>query len=102
MSRPNTVHDLWAEYQQGVGGRKPAKDFTSGERGAVRSVYSFRKPFWDKVAELVRAGDTATVACDKVYQAYGEGLGVTAILRKMRADRKHGTWPDRLLVQRRL
>jgi len=100
MPRPRTLHDLWAEWQHGGGGRKPAKDFNSGERGAVRSVYSFRKPLWDKVAEMVRAGDTANVACDKIYAAYGEGLSVTAILRKMRADRKNGTWPDRLVVYR--
>ena len=100
MQRPRTLHDLWAEWQHGGGGRKPAKDFNSGERGAVRSVYSFRKPLLDKVAELVRAGDTANVACDKIYAVYGEGLSVATILRKMRADRKHGTWPDRLLVHR--
>ena len=48
ISRPRTLHDLWAEWQVGGGGRKPAKDFNSGERGAVRSKYSFRKPFWEK------------------------------------------------------
>ena len=84
----------------GGGGRKPAKDFNSGERGAVKGVYSFRKPLWDKVAEMVRAGDTAQVACDKIYASYGESLSVTAILRKMAKDRKFGTWPDRLVVSR--
>ena len=83
-------------------GRKPAKDFNSGERGAVKSKYSFRKAFWEKAAEMVRAGDTAQVACDKIYSCYGESMSVTDILRKMKADRRSGQWPERLIVQRRL
>jgi hypothetical protein len=30
---PKTLHDLWNEYHFGIGGLKPAKDFTSAERG---------------------------------------------------------------------
>ena len=25
---PRTLYDLWVEYQTGIGGRKPARDFT--------------------------------------------------------------------------
>merc|ERR1712032_1258490 len=100
LPRPRTLYDLWEEFQLGGGGRKPAKDFNSGERGAVTSVYSFRKPFWDKVSEMVRAGNTAHVACDKIYATYGESLNVTEILRKMHADRRSGMWPEPLIVHR--
>ena len=31
-------HDLWAEYQHGVGGRKPAKDFTSGGNDSALAI----------------------------------------------------------------
>ena len=102
IPRPRTLHDLWAEWQVGGGGRKPAKDFNSGERGAVRSKYSFRKPFWEKVSEMIRAGLTAQVACDRIYACYGESLSVTQILRKMHADRRSGMWPDGLRVDRSL
>ena len=78
------------------------KDFNSGEQGAVKSKYSFWKAFWDKTAEMVRAGYTAQVACDKMYACYGESISVTDILRKMKANRRSGQWPDRLVVQRRL
>jgi hypothetical protein len=100
IARPRTLHDLWAEWQVGGGGRKPAKDFNSGERGAVKNRYCFRKVLWYKVAEMVRAGDTAHTACDKIYAAYGENLSVTKIIRKMQVDRRSGTWPAQLTVQR--
>ena len=47
-------------------GRKPAKDFTPAERAKVKHVYSLCKPLYNKAAELVRSGVSATVACDKV------------------------------------
>ena len=50
---------------------------------------------------MVRAGDTTQVACDKIYSCYGESMSVTDILRKMKADRRLGQWPERLIVQRR-
>ena len=54
-----------------------------GERGAVRNRYSFRKTLWYKVTEMVRAGNTAHVACNKIYAAYGENLCVANIIQKM-------------------
>ena len=56
------------------------------ERGAVKHMYCMRKPFWEKVSELVSSGYSATVACDKVYEAYEPCLPATHILRKMKAD----------------
>ena len=40
------------------------------------------------VVSLVARGHTSDRAVDKIYAVYGRGLGVTAILRKMTADRK--------------
>ena len=31
--------DLWTEYQYGIGGQKPTKDFTAAERGKVKYLY---------------------------------------------------------------
>ena len=39
------------------------------------------------------------VACDRIYEAaYGEGMTVTKILRKMKQDRRSGRWPVQLRV----
>ena len=62
-------------------------------------MYCMRKPFWEKVSELVSSGYSATVARDKVYEAYGPRLPVTHILWKMKADKRTGDWPDMLIVR---
>ena len=48
---------------------------------------------------MVRAGDTAHTACDKIYAAYGENLSVTKIIHKMQVDRRSGTRQTQLMVQ---
>ena len=99
MSRPKTCHDLWQDYMFGGPGRKPAKDFSPAERGRVKHLYSLRLPLCKKVAELVQAGVSATVACDKVYEAYGNRLPLSTILRKMKVDARSGNWPEVLVVR---
>ena len=96
MSRPSTLHDLWTEWISGTGGRRPASSLNLNERGSVKSAYSFRKPFWDKVDEMVRVGMSAQVACDEIHRAYGQQTSITNILRNMRQDSKSGSWPAAL------
>ena len=84
---PKSLHILWLEYQHGIGGRKPAKMFTPGERGRVKHKYCMRKPFWDLIARMIRNGFTAQVAIDKVYDVYGNHGSVTKILREIRKDK---------------
>ena len=91
---PKTLFDLWHEYQFGLNGCKPAKDFTLDERGKVKSVYCRRKVFWDVITSLVNAGHTSEVAIDKVYACYGRGTSVTNILLNMVQDRKNGGHPN--------
>ena len=48
--RPNSLHELWLEFQFGIGGRKAAKDFTPNERGgATKYKYFKRNFFWDLI-----------------------------------------------------
>ena len=96
MPRPTTLHELWTEWTFGTGGRRPASSFKVHERGSVKSAYSFRKPFWVKVDEMVRGGMTAQVACDEIHRAYGQRTSITKILRNMRSDEKSGNWPPAL------
>ena len=92
---PRTLFDLWTEYQYGIGGRKPAKDFAAAERGKVKYNYHRRKVVWDAIAALVRAGHTSDVAIDRIYEIYGQNQSVTAIINRMRRDRRtHGEHPN--------
>ena len=93
MPNPRSLHVPWEEYEFGIGGRKPAKAFTPAERGAVKFAYCRRKVVWDKIAEMVRAGHTAQVAIDLIYEVYGAATGVTNIINTMKRDRKTGGHP---------
>ena len=56
------LYDLWHEYEFGLSGNKPAKYFTSQERGKCRFIYCRRKVFWDVVKSFintVQSSDTA-------------------------------------------
>ena len=92
--RPQSLYDLWHEYEFGISGNKAAKDFTRVERGNVKFAYCRRKVFWDVIVKLVNAGHTSDTAVDQVYNAYGRNLPVTTILRRMVHDRKDGGHPN--------
>ena len=62
----------------GVGGSKPAKEYTPQESHAVKNKdkYNMRKQFWLKCAEnteMVHAGWDANVAINQFYLAYNHG-----------------------------
>ena len=87
---PKTLHDLWKEYEFGFSRCKPAKDFTSNERGKDRYNYYKRNVFWSQVSLMIRAGYTAETACDKIYSVYGACLPVSKIIKLMIRDKKYG------------
>ena len=96
---PRTLYDLWVEYQTGIGGRKPARDFTAQERGLDKYRYYRRKHVWDIVVNLVNAGVQARVAIDRIYNHYGANRSVTKIIRDiMRDKRSAGGLPQALRV----
>ncbi|KAL3763929.1 LOW QUALITY PROTEIN: hypothetical protein ACHAW5_008367 [Stephanodiscus triporus] len=53
---PKNLYVLWAEFESGVGGNKPARLFTASERGKVKFKYCRRKIVWDVIDNLVRRG----------------------------------------------
>jgi hypothetical protein len=85
---PRTLYLLGDEYMNGVGGRKPAKDFTRQERGRVKFKYHRRGHVWNVVARLVDGGVSADVALDKIYAVYGVGSSVTSIINQMIRDKQ--------------
>ena len=84
---PRSLYTLWLEFEQGVGGRKPAKLFTPTERGRCKHKYCFRKPFWELVVQMIQSGYTSYTAIDKIYDAYGQFGSVSKMLREIKSDR---------------
>jgi len=91
MPTPRSLHDLWREYQHGVGGRKAARLFSYTERGRSKHRYSRRKVVWDLVSGLIRQGHTAETSIDKIYAVYGGQTSVTNIINGLKRDKKNGT-----------
>jgi hypothetical protein len=91
---PRTLFDLWIEYTTGIGGNKPAKDFTFVERGKCKFKYCRRKVVWDCISAFVNAGHLSAVAIDRIYQAYGRNQTVSSIINAMIQDRKRGGHPN--------
>ena len=86
---PKNLHELWAEYTVGLGGRKAAKYFTPRERGGrLKFRYCRRKIFWDCVSKHVNAGYAVDTVIDRIHSSYGEALTVTAILNALVKDRR--------------
>ena len=91
---PKSVHDLWAEYQHGIGGNIAAKEFSERERGRSKNTYSRRKLIWTIVEDLVLAGFDADVACDKVYQSYGHNKSISYIIDRIYKDKRQAGGKD--------
>ena len=89
---PRTLHDLWHEWEFGFSGKKPAKLFSVSEHGKVKHTFYKRKFFWHKCAEMVWRDLTAHIACDKIYEVYGQGQTITYILEHK--------WREILLIER--
>mmetsp|Transcript_28591 Transcript_28591/g.60599 ORF Transcript_28591/g.60599 Transcript_28591/m.60599 type:complete len:453 (+) Transcript_28591:105-1463(+) len=84
---PKDLRTLWREYQFGLDGNKPAKDFTPQERGHVKCIYCRRKVFWDAVQMLIAKGFTWETAVDRILTVYGSRHSVSKILHELRKDR---------------
>ena len=92
--QPRTLAELWEEYQFGIGGRKPAKDWNSTERGnrmhGIKQKYYRRKMVWWTIEELIRSGNTRDQAINKIRGAYGWRCSVTQIINFIIANHQNG------------
>ncbi len=50
---PRDLWVLWKEWEQGLGGGKPEKAFTSAEQGANKFSFLHQKVFWNTVEGMV-------------------------------------------------
>jgi hypothetical protein len=99
---PRSLLLLWQDWQTEIGGRKPDKDFTPTERGAVKFSYSRRKSVWDTINRLIRSrpGYTAATAIQEILLCYGKNnMSVTMVIDAIVCDKKwevipiYGKWP---------
>ena len=88
MPTPRSLHDLWQEYEFGVGGRKAAKLFSYSERGRSKHKFHRRKIVWDLISGLVRQGHTADSGIDRIYAVYGGQTSVSNIINGLKRDKK--------------
>ena len=93
---PKTLYDLWDEYTVGLEGRKPAKLYSSTERGRCKYKYTRRRVVWQKIEELVLAGFTSHAAIDMILDHYGKEKSVTQVINLMRKDRLNKSYPRHL------
>ena len=89
---PRDLWTLWMEYESGLNGQKPARDFTAAERGANKFTYSHRKVVWDAVEKLMKRGNAAEVAIDRILAVYGRDKSVTNVINRMKKDNLQGIW----------
>ena len=88
MPTPRSLHDLWQEYEHGVGGRKAARFFSHSERGRSKHKYHRRKVVWDLISGLVRQGHTADGGIDRIYAVYGGQTSVSNIINGLKKKKK--------------
>ena len=91
---PRFLSDLWDEYQFGLGGRKPARDFTATESGnsnqGIKQKYYRRKFVWLTIEKLIERGESKDSAIHKIRTAYGYRSSVTNIIECFIRDHKDG------------
>jgi len=90
-STPRNLYELWREYLHGIGGRKPACEFSRVEKGRVKHKYHRRKIVWDLIQNLVHLGFTAETAIDRIHLIYGSQTSVTEIINQIKKHKKDGT-----------
>ena len=63
-----TLSQLWAEYQYGLAGNKPARTFSVAERNVkeIKFRYHWRKKFWREVVQLVRHTTAELAICSLI------------------------------------
>ena len=70
------LYTVWKEWELGLNGMKPTRDFTIHEIGANRFAFSQRKNRWDTVTRMIAHGFTSDTAIDRIYVVYGRGKSV--------------------------
>ena len=70
---PKDLYIVWKEWEFGLNGVKPARDFTPRERGVNKFTYFWCKACWDAVIQMITHGFTLVTTIDRIYLVYGWG-----------------------------
>ncbi|CAB9499530.1 unknown protein [Seminavis robusta] len=93
LAKYRTVGSAWQEWMHGIGGNKPAKNFTADDIS-----YSRRKPLWTLMATLVNAQKAPAWVISKIEEHYkGSVLNITAAIKQ---DTIMGTLHEDLCIVR--
>eukprot|EP00536_Pseudo-nitzschia_multiseries_P002082 jgi/Psemu1/182624/e_gw1.27.224.1 len=84
-----TIQALWDEYQNGIGGRKLAREFAAVERRRVKYKYCNHKVLWRCMERLPDRGNDVNTAVAKIKRCYGD-CTMTQLIWKMRPDERQG------------
>ena len=95
---PRNLYDLWTEYTVGLGGRKPASQFSHCERGKSKHKFFYCNVVWKMVKHLVDLGITSDMAMDQMYAVYGAQTSVTKIINAIIDDKKRGRLNPNLVM----
>jgi hypothetical protein len=97
----NSLRSLWTEYEFGIGGRKPAKDWTTFERGnkKQKQTYYRRNCIWKLQIHLINKGHRIEAANRIISTTYGESTSITNISKAIVQHRTqykqdHGLHPN--------
>ena len=96
-ARPSNLYELWAEWEFGLAGNKPAKSFNPAERGKCKFVYCRRKRAWDLMSSMVARGIEINDAIKRIYSAFGENRTTTQIIADIQSWKKKGGHPNLVL-----
>ena len=80
---------MCTEYEFGIGGRKPAKDWTIAERGnkKQKQTYYRRNCIWKLQLHLINKGHRIESANKEIRKTYGQNTSVTNIAKAIVTDR---------------
>jgi hypothetical protein len=84
--RPKDLFKLWQEWTEGIGGRKPAKNFTAVERnnknGGIKQKFYRRLLIWKTQARLCDGGMDIASANERIHTITGSDT-VTGVINKL-------------------
>ncbi|KAG7372893.1 hypothetical protein IV203_033617 [Nitzschia inconspicua] len=88
-----TLQEMWREWQFGIGGRKPAKDFTPPQErgnptGCIKQTYYRRKCVWLILRHLIDNGHNISGAINIMKETYGQNVSVTDMQKAIVRDRR--------------
>ena len=95
---PKTLHELYTEWQYGIGGRKAARLWNSRERSrrvdGIKQKFYRRSVVWTILKRLVNKGHHIQEAIHMIKEAYGHDCTVSQYINKIIHDRRNGGHPN--------